>query len=100
MTIQFSSAADIALKKNFRNKINLKKCNQKKWYNSNCEQMRKKLNQFGRIPTKSPDNHFLRGQYFNLNRRYKATCKKAKGKVERKLIQNLEHLYSYNNECQ
>ena len=32
----FISAADIVLKKNFRNKNNLKKCKQQKWYNSSC----------------------------------------------------------------
>ena len=37
----FISAADVVLKKNFRNKNNLKKCKQQKWYNSNCQQMRK-----------------------------------------------------------
>ena len=60
--------------------------------------MRKNLNRLGRILTKSPNNHFLRGQYFNLKRRYKATCKKEKRKFDRKLLQNLENLYTYNNE--
>ena len=94
----FISAAGIVLKKNFRNKNNLKKCKQQKWYNPNCQQMRKNLNRLGRIITKNPNNHFLRGQYFNLKRRYKATCKKQKRKFERKLLQNLENLYTYNNE--
>ena len=52
----------------------------------------------GRILTKNPYKHFLRGQYFNLKRRYKATCKKEKRKFERKSLQNLENLYTYNNE--
>ena len=60
--------------------------------------MRKNLNRLGRILTKNPNNHFLRGQYFNLKRRYKTTCKKEKQKFERKLLQNLENLYIYNNE--
>ena len=47
---------------------------------------------------KNPNNHFLRGQYFNLMRRYKATCQKEKRKFKRKLLQNLENLYTYNNE--
>ena len=94
----FISAADIVLKKHFRNKNNLKKCKQQKWYNPNCQQMRKNLNQLGRILTKNPNNDFLRGQYFNLKRRYKATCKKEKRKFEWKLLQNLENLYTNNNE--
>ena len=60
--------------------------------------MRKNLNCLGRILTKNLNNHFLRGQYFNLKRRYKTTCKKEKRKFERKLLQNLENLYTYNNE--
>ena len=66
--------------------------------NSNCQQLRKSLNQLGCILTKNPDNHFLRGQYFNLKRRYKATCKKEKRKSERKLLQNLKNLYTFDNE--
>ena len=59
---------------------------------------KKLIYRFGRILTKNPINHFLRGQYFKLKRRYKATCKNEKQKFERKLLQNLEHLYTYNNE--
>ena len=40
----FISAADIGLKKNIRNKNNLKKCKQQKWHNPNCQQMSKNLN--------------------------------------------------------
>ena len=65
--------------------------------NSNCQQMRKNLNRLGRILTKNPNNYFLRGQYFNLKRRYKSACKKEKGKCRRKLQQNLQNLYAYNN---
>ena len=85
----FISAADIVLKKNIRNENNLKKCKQQKWYNPNCQQMRKNLSRLGRILAKNPNSHFLTGQYFNLKRRYKATCKKEKQKFERKLLQNL-----------
>ena len=60
--------------------------------------MRKNLNRLGRILTKNHNNHFLRVHYFNLKRRYKTTCKKKKRKFERKLLQNLENLYTYNNE--
>ena len=52
----------------------------------------------GLILLKNPNNHFLRGQYLNLKHRYKATCKKEKRKFDRKLLQNLENLYTYNNE--
>ena len=38
----FISSADIVLKKNFRNKNNLKKCKQQKWYNLNCQQIVKR----------------------------------------------------------
>ena len=54
----------------------------------------KKLNLQGRILTKSPNYYFLRGQYFNLKCRYKATCKKEKRKLERKLVQHLANLYT------
>ena len=52
----------------------------------------------GLILLKNPNNHFLRGQYLNLKHRYKATCKKEKRKFDRKLLQNLENLHTYNNE--
>ena len=68
----------------------------KKCYNSNCQQMQKTVNRLGQILTKNP-NHFLQGQCFNLKGRYKTTCKKEKRKFERKLPQNLENLYTYNN---
>lgn len=45
----FVSVADIALKKNFRNKNNLKKRKQQKWNNLDRHQMQKRLNQLGRI---------------------------------------------------
>ena len=60
--------------------------------------MRKSFNRLGCILTKNPNSHFLRGQYFNLKRRHKATCKKEKREFERKLLKNLENLYTYNNE--
>ena len=60
--------------------------------------MRKSLNRLGGILTKNPNNHFLTEQYFNLKRRYKATCKKEKQKFGRKLLQNLENFDTYNNE--
>ena len=66
--------------------------------NSNCQQIQKNLNRLGRILTKNPINHFLRGQYFNLKRKYKSACKTEKRKFKRKLQQNLENLYTYNNE--
>ena len=69
-----------------------------KMYNPNCQQMQKNLNWLVHILTKNPNNHFYRGKYFNLKCRYKATCKKEKQKFERKLLQNLENLYTYNNE--
>ena len=43
----FISAADIVLKKNFRNKSNLKKCKQQKWYNPNLSTNAKKLKPVG-----------------------------------------------------
>ena len=58
--------------------------------------MQKTVNRLGQILTKNP-NHFLQGQCFNLKGRYKTTCKKEKRKFERKLPQNLENLYTYNN---
>ena len=45
----FVSVADIALKKNFRNKNNLKKRKQQKWNNLDRHQMQIRLNQLGRI---------------------------------------------------
>ena len=60
--------------------------------------MGKKVKAVGKQLIKSPNNHFLRGQYFNLKWRYKATCKKEKRKSERKLLQNLENLHTYSNE--
>ena len=60
--------------------------------------MRKNLNRLGCILTKISNNHFFRGQYFNLKCRYKATSKKEKREFERKLLQNLKNLYTYNNE--
>ena len=74
----FTSAADIVLKKNNlrRNKSNLKKCKQQKRCNVNYQQIRKKLNLLERILTKNLNNHFLRAQYSNLERRYKGTCEK------------------------
>ena len=61
--------------------------------------MQKNLNRLGRILTKHSNSHFLRGQNFNLKRRYKATCKKGKRKFERELLRNLETLYTYKNEA-
>ena len=58
----------------------------------------KKLKPAGTHAHKNHNDHFLRGQYFNLKRRYKVTCKREKRKFERKLLQNLENLYTYNNE--
>ena len=58
----------------------------------------KNLNWLVCIFTKNPNNHFLRGQYFNLKHRYKTTYKNEKRKFERKLLQNLENLYTCNNE--
>ena len=40
----------------------------------------KKKNRLERILIKNSNNHFLRQQYFNLKRIYKATCKKEKQK--------------------
>ena len=76
----------------------MKKRKQQKWYKQNCQQTQKNLNRLGSILTKNPNNHFLRGQDFNLKRRYKATRKKEKRKFERKILQNLESLYTYNKE--
>ena len=47
--------------------------------------MRKKLNKLRRKLTKNPNNHFLRGQYFNLKRRYKATCKKGETEISEEI---------------
>ena len=60
--------------------------------------MRKSLNRSGGILAKNPNNHFLTEQYFNLKRRYKATCKKEERKFGGKLLQNLENFEDNNEE--
>ena len=85
-------------KRNFRNENKLKKCKQQNWCNQICQKIWKNLNWLGHVLKKNPNNHFFRGQYFNLKRRYRARCQKKTRKFERKLLQNLENLYSYNDE--
>ena len=61
-------------KNNFRNKNKLKKCKQQKWFNTNCQQIRKNLNWLGHVLIKNPNHHFFSGQYFNLKIRYRKRC--------------------------
>ena len=82
------STADIFLKRIFVIKINWKNVNKK----NGRTQFVKKC-----VLTKNPNKHFFRGQFFNLNRSYRARCQQKKRKFERKLLQNLENLYSYND---
>ena len=44
--------------------------------------MKKKLNQLGQVLTKTLNKHFVRGQYFNLKRKYKPDHKKEKKKLK------------------
>ena len=48
--------------------------------------------------SKNPNNHFVRGKYFDWERKHDATSKKQRRKLESKLLQNLKNLYTSNNE--
>ena len=79
----YISAADITLIKGKHPNKNkpIKRKNQK-WYNLSCQQLQKNLNRLGRILTKNPNNHFVKEQYFQQRRKYKANCRKEKRKYE------------------
>lgn len=61
--------------------------------------MSKNLDRLGRIFKKNLNNvnlKYVRGQYFDLKYKYKATCEKEKQKFEIKLLQNRENLNTSN----
>ena len=94
----YISAAEKALKCKHPNNSKRKKRKNQHWFNLNCHQLQKNLNRLGRILTKNPKNHFVKEQYFQLKRKYRANCRKEKRKYERNLLQDLENMYTANKD--
>ena len=76
ITNRFQLAAKSTLKlKNLKDKSKSKRKQTNKWFNQNCQNLRKQLKVLTKALDRSPNNCFLRGKYFSLKKRYKATYK-------------------------
>ena len=91
--ITIEAAEKLLPSKSTRKKIFVKK---RKWFTQDCNSLRKQLRVLGKSLSKFPLDPFLRGEYFDLKKKYRKETKLAKKRYEEKIMNHLEDVRSSN----